>query len=408
MPTPWNRKAVNVPGCSATTGGAGCDVLLDGAVELAAGIARALNAGTPKSKVPMFSNPASFVNNGGKTNPPKPAPIWLDEAKLVTALSDSSWQINYEFMRAELLASTGQLQNLLRESKLGLAAGVHVYYQQENKSCVPNATAAPPVVCALEDPTPHIAAFLLFRQEFWFFFGSTGWLDQDWAWSKLYDTLSACGKPVDTVPQGGPKVFTRKYSGCVASVDCTNTSVCTASVKDGKGRDVLGKGALQWVTGGTHSRSTMKSDDDAGLAPQWEPTFNMALSTTVMPCNNAELMSSGPNWGTIRGYGLIDIDWSNVRLTVAASGAVLDAAPGAAPVARTDVSPAGKTKVDQHRSYDLRGGPAEAGAAHQGEQHARRVAESVDLPQRGLSWDTYSPLQPPINLPKQPSYCPKS
>ena len=33
----------------------------------------------------------------------------------------------------------------------------------------------------------------------------------------------------------------------------------------------------------------------------------MALSTTVVPCNNAELMSSGPNWPTIRGYGLIDI-----------------------------------------------------------------------------------------------------
>ena len=50
-----------------------------------------------------------------------------------------------------------------------------------------------------------------------------------------------------------------------------------------------------------------------GLVPTWEPTFNMALSTTVMPCNNAELMSSGPNWPTIRGYGLIDIDWSNAK-----------------------------------------------------------------------------------------------
>lgn len=49
------------------------------------------------------------------------------------------------------------------------------------------------------------------------------------------------------------------------------------------------------------------------LAPTWPPTFDMALSTTVMPCNNAELMSSGPNWPTIRGYGLIDIDWSNAK-----------------------------------------------------------------------------------------------
>lgn len=49
------------------------------------------------------------------------------------------------------------------------------------------------------------------------------------------------------------------------------------------------------------------------LAPKYEPTYNMALSSTVMPCNNAELMSSGPNWPTIRGYGLIDIDWSNAK-----------------------------------------------------------------------------------------------
>ena len=32
-----------------------------------------------------------------------------------------------------------------------------------------------------------------------------------------------------------------------------------------------------------------------------------------MPCDNNELMSSGPNWPTIRSYGLIDIDWSNAK-----------------------------------------------------------------------------------------------
>eukprot|EP01045_Picozoa_sp_COSAG04_P006582 COSAG04_NODE_326_length_16774_cov_39.129115_6_plen_101_part_00 len=32
---------------------------------------------------------------------------------------------NYEFMRAEAMASTGQLGNMLEESQLGLAAGAH-------------------------------------------------------------------------------------------------------------------------------------------------------------------------------------------------------------------------------------------------------------------------------------------
>ena len=70
--------------------------------------------------------------------------------------------------RAEALASTGQLQNMLTESSLGLSAGVHVYYQHANKS---------DPTSPLEDPTPHIAAFMLMRQEHWYFFGSTGWLD---------------------------------------------------------------------------------------------------------------------------------------------------------------------------------------------------------------------------------------
>ena len=59
-----------------------------------------------------------------------------------------------------LLKSQGQLQNMLTESNLGLAAGVHVYYQHTNQSD-PHS--------ALEDPTPHIAAFMVMRQEFWCF-----------------------------------------------------------------------------------------------------------------------------------------------------------------------------------------------------------------------------------------------
>eukprot|EP01043_Picozoa_sp_COSAG02_P036354 COSAG02_NODE_2657_length_8315_cov_11.405307_6_plen_56_part_00 len=48
---------------------------------------------------------------------------------------------------------------MLKESTLGLAAGVHVYYQHTNKS---------DPTSPLEDPTPHIAAFMVMRQEFWY------------------------------------------------------------------------------------------------------------------------------------------------------------------------------------------------------------------------------------------------
>ena len=42
-------------------------------------------------------------------------------------------------------------------------------------------------------------------------------------------------------------------------------------------------------------------------------TYNMSVSTVVMPCDDNELMSKGPNWPTIRKFGLIDIDWSNSK-----------------------------------------------------------------------------------------------
>ena len=97
MPNPWGRNAVNIPNCTHDKGGPGCDALLEGAVDMAVRTAKALNKG---GKVPMFSNPASFING------PKPAPIWLNESKLVEGLQGTTWQLNYEFMRAEGLAST--------------------------------------------------------------------------------------------------------------------------------------------------------------------------------------------------------------------------------------------------------------------------------------------------------------
>eukprot|EP00966_Prymnesium_polylepis_P213150 4936942-Prymnesium_polylepis.1 len=55
----------------------------------------------------MFSNPASFANTAK-------APIWLDEARLLAGLNGTQFQFNYEFMRAEKLASNGQLANMLQ------------------------------------------------------------------------------------------------------------------------------------------------------------------------------------------------------------------------------------------------------------------------------------------------------
>ena len=55
----------------------------------------------------------------------------------------------------------------------GAAAGVHVYYQHVNQS---------DPTSPLEDPTPHVVTFMLFRQEHWYFFGSTGWFDDSWQW----------------------------------------------------------------------------------------------------------------------------------------------------------------------------------------------------------------------------------
>ena len=41
---------------------------------------------------------------------------------------------------------------------------------------------------------------MLAREEHWYSFASTGWLDPDWKWyGELYSRLSACGKPLGTL-----------------------------------------------------------------------------------------------------------------------------------------------------------------------------------------------------------------
>lgn len=130
----------------------------------------------------------------------------------------TSYQFNYEFFRAEQAATDFQLPNLLKESNLGVPIGMHTYLN--------NMT---------EDPTPHLAAFMIFRQQHWYSFSSTGWLDNDWEWQPIYDKLSECGNPVDVKPVGAPAplVYTRKYQHCAFKLDCSNPKPksCVTSIK---------------------------------------------------------------------------------------------------------------------------------------------------------------------------------
>lgn len=213
MPSPWNRHATNIPNCT-SSGGPGCAALLNGTLDLARRIALSLNA---EGKVPMFSNPASFTN-------PNNAPIWLDEARLVKALEGTSYQFNYEFMRAESVSDPKKmdvLSNMLKESELGVPAGVHTYLRSST-----------------EDPTPHLAVFMLVRQEYWFSFSSTGWLDSDWAFnSTLYQRLTDCGRPINNATSAATGVFIRDYMNertnkrCHITVDCSNATDCKATIE---------------------------------------------------------------------------------------------------------------------------------------------------------------------------------
>jgi len=203
LPDPWGRRTVNIPNCT-NSGGAGCRALINGTLDLAARVARALNAA---GKVPIYSNPATFVNG------PTPAPHWLNESELVAALTGTVWMTNYEFMRAETLASSGQLANMLQEGASGVAAGVHTYYT--------NAT---------EDPTPHVAAFQLVREDHWYFFGSTGWFDDSWQWTPLYDTVARCGRALSPAIEGPPGAWSRPFEGCRVLLNCTVPTACVADL----------------------------------------------------------------------------------------------------------------------------------------------------------------------------------
>ena len=249
--TPWGLQTINVPGCS-KQGGAGCDALLEGSIDVAVRTAKALNA---HGKVPMYANPGTFLK-------PAKQNIWMNESKLVDALEGTSWMTYYESARAESMlngcpgsavqAGWCVLDNLLTESKLGVAAGVHTYYQHVNRT-----DPSSPV----EDPLPHMAAFMLaqvrhrlrlpsfpcsslpasdtalwpfVQTENWYYFGSTGWWDNDFVWTDLYDKATGCGKPTEPAPAvGSGPVYSRSFEKCKVSLDCTNTTACKGDIKFG-------------------------------------------------------------------------------------------------------------------------------------------------------------------------------
>ena len=48
--------------------------------------------------------------------------------------------------------------------------------------------------------------------------------------ARRYDTLGACGPPVDKVAQAHGAVYTRQYAKCTVTVNCTVTEACTAHI----------------------------------------------------------------------------------------------------------------------------------------------------------------------------------
>ena len=202
---PWGKPVLNIPNCStpATSGGpvgwGGCEALLHGTLDVAQRSAALLNA---HGKVPIFANPASFKR------PPTNPHIWLDEARLTKALGSMHWLTYYESFRGDVDPSSkdggGLLANMLTESNVGVAAAVHTYYRN-----------------ASEDPMPHVAAFMLARMDHWYYLGSTGWWDDSYAWSDLYDAVSRCGKPLRPSHVNGQQLYTREFEGCSVRLNCS-------------------------------------------------------------------------------------------------------------------------------------------------------------------------------------------
>lgn len=227
---PFGLDVVNVPNCT-HEGGAGCDALVQGSIDVAVATTRLLNQ---HQKVPMFANPGSFVRGLVGTN------IWLNESALVDALDGLSWLTYYESARAEqmfalpprpLLPPDALFDNMVREGSLGVAAAMHAYYHADV-----NGTA--------EDVTQHIVAFMMVREQGWYYLGSTGWLDKDYRWSSMYDMR--CGRPVAAASRLRAGVYVRQYEACAVRIDCTQALNTTAKPQPPCNGSITGAGAVTW------------------------------------------------------------------------------------------------------------------------------------------------------------------
>ncbi|XP_065188530.1 uncharacterized protein LOC135819282 [Sycon ciliatum] len=70
-----------------------------------------------------------------------------------------------------------------------------------------------------------IPAFLIVRMEYSYFGSSSGWQDSEWSWHQEYDLKYGIPIEPPQVMDGG-MVFSRKYSNCVAVVDCRRLRGC--------------------------------------------------------------------------------------------------------------------------------------------------------------------------------------
>ena len=69
------------------------------------------------------------------------------------------------------------------------------------------------------------AAFLIIKSEFSYFMASRGWLDKGWTWQSQYDL--AVGDPLGPAQKrtvGNGTVYTRSYSSCDVTVDCSGAA----------------------------------------------------------------------------------------------------------------------------------------------------------------------------------------
>lgn len=70
------------------------------------------------------------------------------------------------------------------------------------------------------DLMDSIAAFLIIQGKYSYYSASTGWFDKDWVWHKEYEL--AVGQPLGpAVRHGASGLYTRAYSGCDVSVNCS-------------------------------------------------------------------------------------------------------------------------------------------------------------------------------------------